>query len=303
MRSLSLLLLFFLGRLALAAGKAHAFELVVTYNAYKVLWEMAGKNQRAIYPLIDLDGEPIKENEGTATNGKLSFEEFVCRYTNAAECTIPLDPDNPVKTGELLGESKKYIKSARIPDMRGVSRELLTAPLELDDSKVKPGLKLYNLFTEDLTKTYADAAKQFGTGDESPVKKELNAVGPLVKRIQQERFDAMRNPKHMAEDFGKAFLGRKLSAETLGDGADMFSKLSEKKADWAQIKAQLGMPDVDDKDPKILQGLKDWVDAVGREDAPKVGPDFVPTSKSHFYALKGWEGMESYLQCQINGKK
>ncbi|KAF4924152.1 hypothetical protein CGCF245_v014652 [Colletotrichum fructicola] len=157
MRSLPLLLLFFLNRLALAAGKANAFELVVTYNAYKMLWQMNGDAQKLIYPLVGLDGKPIKNNEGTDIGGQLSFEEFVCRYTNQRKCKISLNPDNPVRTGELLGT--KYSKSARIPDMRGVPREQLIAAIEIDDTKVKPDTKLYNLFTEDLAKTYAAAAE------------------------------------------------------------------------------------------------------------------------------------------------
>ncbi|KAE9574758.1 hypothetical protein CGMCC3_g9243 [Colletotrichum fructicola] len=301
MRSLPLLLLFFLNRLALAAGKANAFELVVTYNAYKMLWQMNGDAQKLIYPLVGLDGKPIKNNEGTDIGGQLSFEEFVCRYTNQRKCKISLNPDNPVRTGELLGT--KYSKSARIPDMRGVPREQLIAAIEIDDTKVKPDTKLYNLFTEDLAKTYAAAAEKYGIGSQSPVQKELAAVGPLIKRIRQERFQAMRNPTNLAEDFGKAFLGRKLSAGSLGDGADMFKKLSKSPADWAQIKAQLNLAGRRDDDPEILQRLKDWVDVVGREPKPQVGPEFVPTSKGHFYVLKGWEGMDTYLQCQIKGKK
>ncbi|KAH0433379.1 hypothetical protein CcaCcLH18_05908 [Colletotrichum camelliae] len=301
MRSLSLLLLFFLGRLALAAGKAHAFELVVTYNAYKMLWQMNGDAQKLIYPLIGLDGKPIKENEGTDIGGQLSFQEFVCRYTNQKKCRISLNTDNPVSTAELLGA--KFRKSARIPDMRGVPLAQLIPAIEIDDTKVKPETKLYNLFTEDLAKTYAAAAEKYGIGSQSPVQKELAAVGPLIKRIRQERFQAMRNPKNLAEDFGVAFLGRKLSAGSLGDGADMFSRLSKTPADWAQIKAQLNLAGRRDDDPEILQRLKDWVDAVGRGPAPKPGPEFVPTSTSHFYVLKGWEGMDTYLQCQMKGKK
>ncbi|KAF4843338.1 hypothetical protein CGCSCA4_v008136 [Colletotrichum siamense] len=305
MRFLSLLLLSFLGHLALAAGKAHAYELVVTYNAYSLLWKMTGNLQTTIYPLVGLDGKPIKKNQGTDTkDGKLSFQEFVCRYTRQKKCDVDLDLDNPVRTGELLGKSKKYVKSARIPELRGVPESQMVEAIEEDDDIIKPRTKLYNLFTEDLGKVFAAAAEKYGTGDDSSVKKELAAVGPLIERIQQERFEAMRNPKHLAEDFGRAFLGRELDVGSLGDGADMFSKLREKPADWALIKEQLKMPaDIEDDDPSIRQGLKDWIDQVGREAAPSIGPTFVPKTRSHFYVLKGWEGMGAYLQCQINGKK
>lgn len=295
MRFLGLCLLLLFGRLALAAGKAHAFETVITFEAYKLLWMMNGKTQGLVYPLFGSDGKPIATNAGV-DGGMMNFREFLCRYTGepAHKCQIDLDIDNPVRTGEVL-VNKGLSKTTRVPDIRGVPEKDLIAQYMLDDKHVPATLKLYNIFNEDLVKTFTAAAQLYGTGPESPAYKEIASARPLIERIQKERFKAMRSPKSLAEDFGKAFFGKALKPKDLKDPADFFKD----KERWQAIKEKMSMAEYADNDPRILTGVKDWIEKVGREPRAIPGPEFVDISQRHFYVLKGWEGMMAHLQCQI----
>ncbi|KAI8212016.1 hypothetical protein K4K52_008984 [Colletotrichum sp. SAR 10_76] len=308
MKFLGLLLLLF-GQLAVAAGPSHAFETVLYYIAYRLEWKMYGQSQRLLYPvkspLLEGDLKPFPQNVGPDGN-MLPFPDFVCRYMNrddktGAKCNVELDLDNPERTGELLLKEGNN-GAAKIPDMRGVPKDKMREIIEENDAEITDDLKYYNSFTEDLAQTFNAAAKKYGTSTSSEVYKELAAVEPLVDRILKVRSQDMQKKRNIRQTFVQAFFQDGGAFDGYKGSIDPADMLKNAKL-WQAVKLKLGMEKLPDDDPKIMKGLKDWVDGIGKTYTVKPKPLFGVYSYGHIYALKGWEGMKQNLQCQLKSKK
>ncbi|GJC89921.1 hypothetical protein ColLi_12759 [Colletotrichum liriopes] len=275
-------------QVALAASKAHAFEIVLSYLGYQLQRRMYGDAQKFLFPLQSpISGKTIPANAGPDGKG-LSFQGFVRLYLKKKAnfvVKVDLDLDNPVRTGELLLD-RGLNGIARVPYMKGVEAAEAKSTRLMD----------YGIFTQELTETYDLAAKTFGTGPNSPVYKELAAFEPLAARIRQVRLDDMRMAENMAKDIVEVFKGIDSKTARFNDPIDILSDTKAKKI----IKERFKLGSLPDDDPKIKAEWKSWLDGIGSREAPanKDAPSYSELNQKHFFVLNEWIGMEKHLRCE-----
>ncbi|THV47610.1 hypothetical protein BGAL_0300g00160 [Botrytis galanthina] len=277
--------------------RTHGHERIWFYYSYNLAWQLYGKEQSKILPILKLKNQinnTNKANVGSLADGQLSFQEFMDRIAHKQPGTCKVQLNTEDLDGTALAISKAgFGGKVKVGIATNTARD-----------KIKTS---YRQMLESLVGVVTDTHKKF-PGD-SVVSDTMSQMGKLADKIAHERSVDFSQAKWLGLEIATGFglpknsfkkpttiTYKNVPNQNEGPDSEKTITVVDLVATYNDIRNKALIKKGFEGGKGTLLNFEDWVDNYGNKvKKGSGGPDYQESSISHRTTLTLWTSAKNQI--------